>query len=48
LKEDGIRVVIAISDNYNLTFFNLVYKAMFTVDPAGPAISKLKTEGYNL
>jgi hypothetical protein len=39
-------VVIATRDNYYLTFFHLVYKAMFTVDSAGPATGNLKTEGF--
>ena len=39
-------VVIATSDNYNLIFFHLVYKSMFTVNPAGPAPCKLKTERF--
>lgn len=39
-------VVIATGDNDNLTFFHLVYKAMFPVNPAGPATGKLKTEGF--
>jgi hypothetical protein len=39
-------VVITTGDDYNLTFFNLINKTMFTVNPAGPATGELKTEGF--
>jgi hypothetical protein len=43
IRREKELVMIATGDNYNLGFFNLVDKAMFTVDPAGPATGKLKT-----
>lgn len=39
-------VMIATGDNYDLCFFHLVDKPMLPVNPARPATSKLKTEGF--
>jgi hypothetical protein len=40
--------VKATADNYDLGFFHLIYEAMLTIDPAGPAAGQLKTERFRL
>ncbi len=39
-------VMIAAGNNYDLCFFHLVDKPMFSVNPTRPATGKLEAEGF--